>query len=158
MGVVSCLPVYDGWSVYHTPMGRFPMVDISSVGIVTVPRRSVLETSRLELSEDASFGIGTLLVVAKSSMENRPSESRGGVIYTVVYGNHRVDACYYTGDRGSFSWSKRFRRTGVSQLRRHGSCFYHILCPTPMCMVHWGSSSGQVLQLFSSSSGFYSEE
>ena len=34
-------------------------------------KRSTLETSRQELSEDVSFGIGTLLVVEQSSLENR---------------------------------------------------------------------------------------
>ena len=38
--------------------------------------------SRLELSEDVSFGIGTVLVVESSSLEKSP---QGGVIYTVVY-------------------------------------------------------------------------
>ena len=38
------------------------MVDISTVGIVlvvSVPTRSAMETSRRELSEDVSYGIGT---------------------------------------------------------------------------------------------------
>ena len=54
------------------------MVDISIVGIVPVPKRSALETSRQVLSEDVSFGIGTvgtvgtLLVVEQSTLENRP--------------------------------------------------------------------------------------
>ena len=29
--------VYDG--VYHTPLGRFSMVDISTIGVVSVPKR-----------------------------------------------------------------------------------------------------------------------
>ena len=45
------------------------MVDIPTVGIVSVPRRSALETSRRELSEAVSFGIGTFLVVEQSSLE-----------------------------------------------------------------------------------------
>ena len=61
-------------TVCHTPLGRFSMVDISILGIVSVPKRSVLKTYRGELSEDVSFGIGTLLVVEQSSLENR---SRG---------------------------------------------------------------------------------
>ena len=42
-----------------------------------MPKRSALETSRRELSEDVSFGIGTgtLLVVQQSSLENRPYET-----------------------------------------------------------------------------------
>ena len=40
------------------------------------------ETSRRELSEDASFGIGTLLVVEQSSLEKT---LQGGLIYAVVY-------------------------------------------------------------------------
>ena len=43
--------VYDGWSVHHPPLGRFSMVDISTVGIVSVPKRSSLETAITE-----SFG------------------------------------------------------------------------------------------------------
>ena len=42
-------------------MARFPMADISTVGIVSVPKRSVPETSRRELSEDVSLGIGNPL-------------------------------------------------------------------------------------------------
>ena len=71
-GVYSRVPVYDG--EYHTPLGRFSMVDISMVGIVSVPKQSALKTSRLELSKDISFGIGALLVVEQSSLENRPRE------------------------------------------------------------------------------------
>ena len=68
---------YDG--VHHAPVGRFHMVDISTaVGTVTVPKPSALETSRREISEDVSFGVGTLLVVEQSSQENRP---RGGWCY-----------------------------------------------------------------------------
>ena len=59
------------------------MVDISSVAVVLVPKRSALETVRRERSEDVSFGIGTLLVVEQSSLENRP---KGVLIYTVVHG------------------------------------------------------------------------
>ena len=53
------------------------MVDISTVEIVPVPKRSTLETYRRELSEHVSFGIGTgtLLVVEQSSLET----ASGGV-------------------------------------------------------------------------------
>ena len=57
------------------------MLDTSTVGIVSVPKKSALETSGRELSEDVSFGIGILLVVEQSSLENRPGEVW---IYTVV--------------------------------------------------------------------------
>ena len=67
----------------HTRLGRFSMLDVSTVGIVSVPNRSVLETSRRELLEDVSFGVGTLLVVEQSSLDQPP---QGGVICTVVYG------------------------------------------------------------------------
>ena len=63
------------------------MLDISTavaVGMVSVPKRSGLEKSRRELSEDASFGNGTLLVVEHSTLKKRP---RGVVIYTVEYGS-----------------------------------------------------------------------
>ena len=53
------------------------MVDISAPGIVWVAKRSALEISRREVSGDVSFGIGTLLVVEKSSLEKPP---QGGVI------------------------------------------------------------------------------
>ena len=62
--------VYD--RVYYTSLGRFSMFDISTVGIVSVPKRSVLEISRGELSEDVSFGFGNLLVDDQSSLENHP--------------------------------------------------------------------------------------
>ena len=61
------------------------MVDISTVGIVPVPKGSTLETRRRELSEDVWFGIGTvgtLLVVEQSTLENRP---RGCVVHTPSY-------------------------------------------------------------------------
>ena len=58
------------------------MLDISTVGIVSMPKRSAIETPRRELSEDVPFGIGTLLVVEQSSLENPP---QGCVIYTVVH-------------------------------------------------------------------------
>ena len=48
------------------------MLDIFKVRIVSVPKRSASETSCRELSEDVSFGIGTLLVGEKSRMDNRP--------------------------------------------------------------------------------------
>ena len=57
------------------PLGRFSTVDISTVGIVPpVPTRSASEISLRELSEDVSFGVGALLVVEQSSLENRPRE------------------------------------------------------------------------------------
>ena len=49
------------------------MLDTSTVGILPAPKRSALETPRRQLSEDVSFGNGTLLVVEQSSLENRPS-------------------------------------------------------------------------------------
>ena len=70
--------------VYHTPLGRFSMVDrylhsSRDTIIVSVPKWSAVETCRRELSEDVSFGIGTgtLLVVEQSSLETPP---RGGVM------------------------------------------------------------------------------
>ena len=36
-------------------------------------QRSALETSRPELSEDVSFGMGTLLIVEESSLESQPT-------------------------------------------------------------------------------------
>ena len=62
-----------------TPLIRFPMVDISPqvVGTaVLVRKRSAVETSRRELPEDVSLGIGTLLVVEQSSFEK--TAPRGG--------------------------------------------------------------------------------
>ena len=59
------------------------MTDISTVGMVLVSKSLALETLRRELSENASFGVGTLLVVEQSHLENRP---RGVcMMYTVVY-------------------------------------------------------------------------
>ena len=57
--------------IIHSPGPIFHHVDISTAGIVPAPRRSALATSRRELSEDVSFGIGTLLVVEQSTLENR---------------------------------------------------------------------------------------
>ena len=47
---------------------------------MSIPKRTALETYRRELSEDASFGIGTLLSVEQSSLGNHP---RGGWFNTV---------------------------------------------------------------------------
>ena len=47
---------------HQPPLGRFSVLDISIVGRLAAPKRSPLETSLRELSEDVSFGIGTLLV------------------------------------------------------------------------------------------------
>ena len=61
------------------------MLDICTIGIVSLPKRSALEISRRELSEDVSFGIGTLLVVQSNrSWKKRPQE---GVTFTLVYGS-----------------------------------------------------------------------
>ena len=54
---------YDG--VYHIHWVDFPC---SASPLVSVPQRSAFETSRRELSEDVSFGIGTLLVAEQSSL------------------------------------------------------------------------------------------
>ena len=63
------------------PPGPASMVDISTVGIVSETKRLALEASIGELSADESFGIGTLLGVDQSTLENRPRW--GGVIHTV---------------------------------------------------------------------------
>ena len=63
------MTVHEG--VYHTPLGRLSMLDISAAaGIVRVPKRSASETSRRELSEEISFSADTPLVVEQSSLEN----------------------------------------------------------------------------------------
>ena len=61
--------------VYHTPLGRFPMLDISTVGTVSSVKK--VDVRHLPISESfrkthVSFGIGTLLVLEQSSLENRP--------------------------------------------------------------------------------------
>ena len=62
------------------------MLHVSTVGgIVSVPERSDLETSRRELSEDVPFGIGALLVVEQSTLEKRPRGGGHMVAYTVAY-------------------------------------------------------------------------
>ena len=72
-------------TVYITPSWcRFSVLDISTVGMMPVPTRSALEESRRELSEDVSFGVGTLLVVEQSSLENRPR----GVRYSIHRHHH----------------------------------------------------------------------
>ena len=60
------------------PPGRLSMLHVSTaVEIVSVPKRSALEASRRELSEDVPFGTGTLLVVEQSTLERRTPQ-RGG--------------------------------------------------------------------------------
>ena len=48
------------------------MVDISTGGTVSVPNGSALETSRRELSEGVSFGIGTRLLVEQWAWKTAP--------------------------------------------------------------------------------------
>ena len=45
-------------TVYHTPLGRLSMVDISMVGIVPVPKRSALEASRRERASRRLYRCG----------------------------------------------------------------------------------------------------
>ena len=80
MPIMGRLSLYDTsiatvlHSVYHTPLAGFSVVDISAeLEVLSVPKRSALESCRRELSEDVSFGIGTLLVVEQSTLENRPT-------------------------------------------------------------------------------------
>ena len=87
--LTECVVYDDG--VYHTPLGRFSMFDTFTAGIVLVPKRTVLEISRRELSEDVSFGIGTigtgiLLVVEQSSLEP-PPRGYTPLYYFEVYGS-----------------------------------------------------------------------
>ena len=63
-------------------MARFSMLDTSTIGKVSVPKRRAPEISRLELSKDVSFGIGNPLGCRE--IELRKS-SLGGVIHSVVY-------------------------------------------------------------------------
>ena len=51
----------------HAPWAVFSMLDVSTVGLVLRIKRSALETSRRELSEDVAFGIDNLLVVEQPS-------------------------------------------------------------------------------------------
>ena len=59
------------------------MLDTSTAGIVSVPKGSALATSRRELSEGVSFGIGTLLGSGAIELGIPP---QGVVMYTVVHG------------------------------------------------------------------------
>ena len=52
------------------------MVDISTLGIVPVPKMSASQTCRRELSEDVSFGIGTFLVVVQIE-HGKPPQGEG---------------------------------------------------------------------------------
>ena len=67
------------------------MVDISTqLKMVPVPNESALEASRQErereLSQDVSFGIGNLLAVEQSSLEDSPRGGGDIGIYTAVCG------------------------------------------------------------------------
>ena len=94
-------------TVYITPAPPGPIfhgryLHTWNVGIASVPARSALETtSRRELSEDASFGIGTLLVVEQSSLEK--TASGVCVIYTDIFGS--VGTSVYVDIPISFRWS-----------------------------------------------------
>lgn len=73
-------------SVWHPPLDRFSVLTISTtvVGAESVQKRSALEPSRRELSENVWFGVGTgtLLIVKQLVLEKRP---RAVCYYTVVY-------------------------------------------------------------------------
>ena len=75
------------------------MLDISTLGIGSVPKRTALGTSRRELPEHTYFGIGSLLVVEQSSMENRPRGVECTPPYTTphFYGNPRRRKSLYKG-------------------------------------------------------------
>ena len=119
--------MYDG--VYNTspPWADIPCsIRISAVvGVVSVPKTSALAASRLELCEDASFGIGTLLVVKRSSLEHRTEGGRNihrrmrqGSLYNAysagIYaaGNNTGTTC-----SGNRHYSAHCR-TGPSHLRQ----------------------------------------
>ena len=73
------------------------MLDMSKVGMIPVLKRSALEASRRELSEDVPFGPGTLLVVDQSiELEKSP---QGYVIYAAAHGNADPVTAGYTGSR-----------------------------------------------------------
>ena len=85
------VPVYDG--VYHTPLGRFSMVDISTVlivgivgivGIVPVPKTSALERCRRELLKTYR----SVLAPSWLSSNRAWKKLRGGVSYTP---SHTID-------------------------------------------------------------------
>ena len=61
------------------------MVDTSTVGTVPVPKRSALptETSRREISETVSFGIGAFLVAVLSRANELRKPPRGCVMCDV---------------------------------------------------------------------------
>ena len=76
-GVSSGVP-YRTVHIYisHPPVGRFSMLDMSTVGIVPLLKRSALAACRGELCEGVSFGIGTAPSWSQSkqsSLGNRPT-------------------------------------------------------------------------------------
>ena len=73
-------------------LGRFSMHDISTAGIVlivAVSKCSAMEASRRELSEDVSFGIGSLSVVEQSQLGKPPQGVC--VMYTDEHGTVSID-------------------------------------------------------------------
>ena len=68
----SCCIQHTVYSISHTPLGRFSMVDYLHSWNSVRAKKSVLGTSHLELIENVvSFGIGTPLVAEQTSFENR---------------------------------------------------------------------------------------
>ena len=65
--------VYD--RVHHTPLGRLSMLNISTVGMLSVPNSSALESSRRELPEDVPFGMAPLAPLSS----NRPWKTAPGL-------------------------------------------------------------------------------
>ena len=63
--------------ISHTSRADFSMVDFSMVGIVAVPKRSAMETSRRGLSENVSFGI-FLRRLGCRAVELGKTDPRGG--------------------------------------------------------------------------------
>ena len=102
---------YDG--VYHTPLGRCSMHDISTagaVGIMLVPKRSALKTCCRDFSEDVGIVRYCYLLGFQAIELGKPPQ--GGVMHTVVPGKHLLTIHF---GHSSFVWPMLLFSFSVSQ-------------------------------------------
>ena len=87
--------------ISHPPWADLPWSTSrqqQQLGILSLPRRLAVENSRRELSGGVSFGIGILLVVEESRLENRPRGVCDTYSVVSIYGHkgrlpHRCRSC-----------------------------------------------------------------
>ena len=93
--------------MYHTPLGRCSMHDISTagaVGIMLVPKRSALKTCCRDFSEDVGIVRYCYLLGFQAIELGKPPQ--GGVIYTVVHGADGIIGSTKQPGRSAGLWGR----------------------------------------------------